>query len=41
MVEEPVIVTDGLLDAPPPIFEEPSQVNEELPVDNNVEEKKN
>jgi hypothetical protein len=41
VIEEPVIVTDGLMDAPPPVFEESIQITEELPVDDNEEEKKN
>ena len=41
VVEEPAIVTDGLMDAPPPVFEESIQITEELPVDDNEEEKKN
>jgi len=41
VIEEiPVIVTDGLLDATPPVFEESNQVTEELPVYDNEEEKK-
>jgi hypothetical protein len=41
VVEEPAIVTDGLMDVPPPVFEESIQITEELPVDDNEEEKKN